>query len=422
MDVILVKKAAYLSFILMVFIVMISLALTWKTPSTEVNSNRELIEYDQKGEDIYSSNNINEDNRLENTSNDVEEGDIVLSDRFPNEIITFMDKKVVDKLGNRFLMIKKPQGRNLDIQIEDIYISKSLRLSFINDIEIIFNYDMFGRVLDKEFFIGIPQYSESVIQEIDESGNFFERVIKNYGYDFVQDIVIENKFDDILQLYVSEVTLQMDNVYEPFLYEDNAYYYIDLKKPEDVFDRIIVVDAGHGGKHSGAISKKQEIYEKYLNLKIVTYLKEYLDKENIKVYYTRLYDETVYLNPRVELANAVNCDFFISIHCNSSLSTSPKGTEILYYDTYFKDISAKELANIFMEELLNQIPLNNRGLIKMQEDDIYILKKATVPSILIEVGYISNDSDLQFLIKDGNQKKVALGIYKGILKAYERFY
>ena len=66
-----------------------------------------------------------------------------------------------------------------------------------------------------------------------------------------------------------------------------------------MYDRILVIDAGHGGLDSGAVSKDGRIYEKNLNLGIILALKELLDKENIKVYYTRIQDNKVYLRPRV---------------------------------------------------------------------------------------------------------------------------
>jgi N-acetylmuramoyl-L-alanine amidase len=148
-------------------------------------------------------------------------------------------------------------------------------------------------------------------------------------------------------------------------------------------------------------------------------LKELLDKENIKVYYTRTSDDTVFLRPRVTLANAVDCDYFISIHCNSNEVSSPNGTEVLCYDTEFNNVSSKELAKLFSDELGKTIELRNRGIVLKKRKEIFIMDKAEIPMILIEMGYLSNSMDLSYLIDQQNQKTIALGIYNGIMKAFD---
>ena len=151
------------------------------------------------------------------------------------------------------------------------------------------------------------------------------------------------------------------------------------------------------------------------------HLKEMLDKENIKVYYTRLGDDKVFLRPRVELANSVNCDFFISIHNNANVISSPSGTEVLYYDREVKGVNQRKLASIFLDELDQAIPLPSRWIIEMKKDDVFVLNHATVPAILIEVGYLTNPYDMKFLSKTENQKLVAQGIFNGIMRAYDQF-
>lgn len=424
MDVTLIKKAAFQSLILMVSIIIISMTLSDRELSKGAVSDIEVQEEPNFENIVNVSDEVIENNIDKDATNDiiVNQDNTNLDSDLPLEITSIIDNDLKDKLSKKFLMIKKSHSGEMNIQIEDLYISKGIKITIINVSEHVLNNDMIGRINERELFVGVSLYSEIITEEIDEFGNYFERVISDYGNDYVHEITIENKYDVNSQRYVSEILLQMDDVYVPILHEDKDYYYIDLRNPDEVYDKILVIDAGHGGKHSGAISKNEHTYEKQINLAIVSYLKEFLDKENIKVYYTRLDDASVYLNPRVDLANDVNADFFISIHCNSSLSTSPKGTEILYYDNNFKGISAKKMAAIFLKELLNLNPFINRGLIKMKDDEIYILKKAIIPAVLIEVGYISNDSDLGYMIKSENQKKIALGIYNGIVKAYDELY
>jgi N-acetylmuramoyl-L-alanine amidase len=93
----------------------------------------------------------------------------------------------------------------------------------------------------------------------------------------------------------------------------------------------------------------------------------------------------------------------------------------MYYDREFKGVRNKDLANLFLDELSKTIPLETRYITEKKKDEIYILKKAVVPAVLIEVGYITNNSDMKYLSKEENRKAAAQGIYNGIMKAYEMY-
>lgn len=325
---------------------------------------------------------------------------------------------ISDKLGEQFLIIRKPAGKSLQIQMEDIYILKQLKLTISGFTDEIPDSTFIARVHGDEVFVGEPKYVEIENRVLNADGTYSSSIIRDYGNDPVNSIYIENRYDRI-GYNVHEIKLQLNHVYAHILYEDENCYYIDLRKPEEVYNRILVIDAGHGGKDPGAISKDEKIYEKEINLKILHELKELLDKDDVKVYYTRTKDETLYLRPRVTLANEVDCDFFISIHCNSSNYTSPNGTVILYYDHENENIKTKDLAAILSEEIAGTVSLENGGILQMKDDDIFILANAKVPAVIIETGYISNTEDLQYLLSKTGQQAMAKGIYNGILRAYE---
>lgn len=233
------------------------------------------------------------------------------------------------------------------------------------------------------------------------------------------DVSVSYEYNPNTFLYTAVLNMQLDDVYEYHLYEDSQNYYVELRDLHEVYDKIIVVDAGHGGNDVGAYTKDMSCFEKDINLSIQNHLKEMLDEEDIKVYYTRMKDEKVYLNPRLDLANAVDADMFISIHCNSSDYASPKGSEVLYSTKIKKGaaIGSDKLAAILLDELVQTVGLDKRGIVN--GDDIYIIGNSQVPVALIEVGFISNKEDLNFLKEEENHKKIAEGIYKGILRAYE---
>jgi N-acetylmuramoyl-L-alanine amidase len=276
------------------------------------------------------------------------------------------------------------------------------------------------RVRGEDFFLGDPVYTEVITQETDDvNGAIKEVTTRDYGKDISRGITFTNITDSETGLPKIEILIELDSVYAYTIYEDDNYFFIDLRKPSEVYDKILVIDPGHGGKDAGALSKNEMYYEKNINLGIVLALKELLDKENIKVYYTRTADDTVFLRPRVTLANAVDCDYFISIHCNSNEVSSPNGTEVLYYDTEFNSVPSEELAKLFSDELGKTIELRNRGIVLKHSKEIFIMDKAEVPLILIEMGYLSNSMDLNYLINQQNQKTIAQGIYNGIMKAFK---
>lgn len=217
------------------------------------------------------------------------------------------------------------------------------------------------------------------------------------------------------------IRMQLKDVYEPTLFETPDAYYISLEKPEDVFDHIVVVDAGHGGIDEGTMSLDQKYSEKNCALRIVRYLKEIMDKDSrLKVYYTRLDDTNVPKAERVQLANRVHADVFVSVHCNASGpgDTTANGVEALYSSrkrTSSDDMTSRQLAGHLLDGVCDVTGYRSRGVIRRNK--LYLMHHSKVPVAIIEVGYMSNQSDLRKLLREKEQKKLARGIYSGILSS-----
>jgi N-acetylmuramoyl-L-alanine amidase len=413
MDKSLLRKTAFLSLALMLIVVTSSYALkqyqTITIEASNIDNNNTHSQNDTAapGNIITVDSNSNAAN--ERTDNETAAGDDLE-----------YDQDITKKLGENYLVVKKPEGTQLALKLEDLYINKSIKLTISGITQDNLNNDMITRIRGEEKFTGVPKYTEKVSYELDKDEGTTNKVItKDFGHDLCHGITITTKEVSTQKLYAAELLIELDTVYAYFVYEDDNYYYIDLKKPSEVYDKILVIDAGHGGKDAGALSKGEKYYEKNINLDILLQLKKLLDKEDIKVYYTRTADDKVFLRPRVELANAVDCDYFISIHCNANEVTSPNGTEILCYNNKFKGVAAKDLANLFSEEIAKKIALEPRGIVEKHYDDIFIMDKSIVPMILIEVGYLTNNSDMNYLSQEENRMEVARGIYNGIMRAYK---
>lgn len=222
------------------------------------------------------------------------------------------------------------------------------------------------------------------------------------------------------ETYKTEIRIKTKRLYAPELLETDDAYYISLAVPSKVYDKIIVVDAGHGGIDEGTKSFRGH-YEKNYNLIILKELKALLDSSDsgIKAYYTRLNDKTISKAARTKLANSLKADLFISIHCNSSEygDGTPYGVEVLYSKRKPRNskLSNKKLAEILLENVAEKVNNKKRGVIR--REGLYIMHHSNVPASIIEVGYMSNKSDLKYIVTKNGQKKMAEGIYNGILEA-----
>lgn len=187
-------------------------------------------------------------------------------------------------------------------------------------------------------------------------------------------------------------------------------------------DKILVLDAGHGGTDEGAWDQSGNPVEKKLNLIIVKMLKERFEQTpGIEVYCTRLEDTNVPKKKRVAMANKLQADAFVSIHCNASEpgDRASRGVETLYSKrkTGKSQISNQALAQQILDSLSASTGLKNRGIIR--REGLYLMHHSKVPTTIVEIGYISNKSDLKFLNSQKGREKVVDGIYNGIMTTLE---
>lgn len=219
--------------------------------------------------------------------------------------------------------------------------------------------------------------------------------------------------------------VSLDGVYAYELTEKEDMYVVTLRDIHSVYEKVIVVDAGHGGKDNGCSSPDSKQYEKKITLAVTEELKALLDNTDIKVYYTRLRDETVYLRPRVSLANDVKADMFISLHCNFYeyyYYYKVKGAEALYSSARKKVTGkSKRLSAILLDNMVAETGLSKRSVVDRKKD-IHILKKSRVPATIVEMAYLSEAGDLKYISGKNGQKTIAKGLFNGIVETYHTLY
>lgn len=167
----------------------------------------------------------------------------------------------------------------------------------------------------------------------------------------------------------------------------------------------VVIDAGHGGKDTGAISVTGRT-EKEFNLAMVTKVNELLKKEPlIDVIMTRTDDTFVELDGRVAIANDNNADLFLSIHGNK-WTPSTSGTETYYYRA-----ESLDFANTIHKHLAAATGLPDRGV---RQQPFRVVKGTTMPGVLVEVGYLSNKNDEKKMYDEAFQNQVAASLVAAI--------
>ncbi|MUL36995.1 N-acetylmuramoyl-L-alanine amidase [Gloeocapsopsis dulcis] len=171
---------------------------------------------------------------------------------------------------------------------------------------------------------------------------------------------------------------------------------------------VVVIDPGHGGKDPGAIGIGG-LQEKQVILPISKQIAAILEKEGIKVVMTRDLDYFVDLAPRVAIAERANADVFVSIHANSMGLSRPdvNGLETYYFS------SGQRLAQVIHRNILQRVTIRDRGVRRAR---FYVLRKSSMPSVLVEIGYVTGREDNPRLRTAAYQTQMAEAIARGILQ------
>jgi len=188
--------------------------------------------------------------------------------------------------------------------------------------------------------------------------------------------------------------------------------------------KVIAIDAGHGGVDGGAESSTG-IVEKDITLRIALQVRDYLQQAGALVVMTREDDydlaspgtkgfsrrKTEDLINRAKLVTNQQADLFITIHLNSVPSSKWRGAQTFYYP---KREESKRLATFIQEEI--RLNMNNTNRMANTAQTLYLLKMLSIPSALVEVGFLSNPAEAQLLADESYQNKLAASIYRGILR------
>lgn len=196
-----------------------------------------------------------------------------------------------------------------------------------------------------------------------------------------------------------------------------------------VTNKVILLDAGHGGIDPGALSDDESVEEKDINLQITLKLTELLESSGCLVLLTREDDVSLYeespdkttrqkynenLKNRKKMIEESGVDAFVSVHLNKFEQSKYYGAQTFYPQG---QDDSKLLSKFIQDELKRVVDETNQREVK-PSNDIYLLKDNKIPSVLIECGFLSNEKESKLLNDEKYQEKVAWAIYAGIQKYF----
>jgi N-acetylmuramoyl-L-alanine amidase len=199
-------------------------------------------------------------------------------------------------------------------------------------------------------------------------------------------------------------------------YVHKSYLKLLNQSAKPLQNRVIILDPGHGGKDPGTV--KGSVSEKSITLKVSTQVKQLLENAGAKVYMTRTGDTYPSLQDRVDFTQANYGEIFVSVHVNSAANSSAQGTETYYAistgDMYQEDI---DLATFVNNQIVNNLNMKNRGV---KQEQYYVIRNMVIPSILVELGFLTNTEDHNKMTNDQYVNLFAESIYNGILQYYKK--
>lgn len=300
-------------------------------------------------------------------------------------------------LDNTFFIILKDEMVNDSSLI--IPKPKNVKFSSITDED---QYD------NNQFVITLPG----------KHGNFYKKNAITQNNSVIRKTTVkQNKYGN------TDITIKTSKLQGYKIYDKGSYFVVFIDNPSKIYKNIVVLDAGHGGRDPGTHGGFTK--EKTVNYNIlVTYGNKLFNAKNseIKAYWTRKTDRFIELEDRASFAKKVEADLFISLHMNSVKSSLPKGIEI-YYSTannqlFSSGLTSSKLAAVFDKNLSDNLGLDNRGV---KTAKYIVTHRNTVPAILIELGFMSNTSDLKKLRSSSFQKKSANEIYNSTVEIFEKY-
>ncbi len=297
-----------------------------------------------------------------------------------------------------------PEEDNNDTTDSDIPSSGGIFVRLPLDVEL------------SDFTVEDQYWDKKIVLKV--SGDY-ERYYQNNPivspYSVVNDISVSSTEDS------TTITLSTSRIQGYSLHKDTDGFIIRLGNPSEIYDKIVVLDAGHGGIDPGASAGGYN--EKDINYTILNnYTMAYFDNSDVKVYLSRTTDTKIDLYERASFASSVEADLFVSLHMNANNSTSIQGTSV-YYSTLNTSVTSggldsKTMAQTFADNISAALGTRNRGV---YTQNFVVVKETRMPAVLIELAFLTNASDRKIITTTSTQKIAAKTIYETIVQFFKDY-
>lgn len=178
---------------------------------------------------------------------------------------------------------------------------------------------------------------------------------------------------------------------------------------------VVFIDAGHGGRDSGA--RVGALEEKSIVLETALHLQTFLIKRGYAVYMSRFDDRFVPLQKRVSMSKKAT--IFVSLHVNSAKNRAARGPEVFYFDNArfpYRSAESFRLASMVIDRLVSSLSSPSRGV---KKGDFCVIREPQIPSVLIELAFMTNLRDAAFLSSKRYRRLMGEAIGRGIEDYFE---
>ncbi len=250
--------------------------------------------------------------------------------------------------------------------------------------------------------VSIDEAAGKVVMRIPAEATNLNLISEQINDNLVKSVTVEL----VNNVYVVTAKLDEGVTKQRIVYENSVGFLFE-NKPTNVNNSgtLIVIDPGHGGNDPGTVGSKGT--EEEVVLQTSMKLKLELEKLGYSVYMTRTKDEYVNLYDRPVIANSMNAAVFVSVHANGFKSSSANGIEV-----YYGDSEDKKLADIMQKKLIGATGATNRGA--KPQPRYVVIKNSTMPTVLVELGFMTNATEESNLMSDNYQQKLAKAMAESV--------
>lgn len=265
------------------------------------------------------------------------------------------------------------------------------------------NVTIENHYMDKEIWIGIEGTEKYFYTKTAIGGNL----------SLVEEAAYERDGGTV------RMKFRLDGIYEFKSVLEEQQLCIEMVKPTEMYEHIVVIDPWYGADAAGG--RESGTTGEQITLDIARQMEDKMRSEDtVKLYYTSMGEGIPTLKARMEILKETAADFYIGIAVNQAEDTSLYGLEAVYNGTYFiPEAGSIELADMLVRNATTAVSGRANGLTQAGKEDM-IVQQNSIPSAVIKVGYISNEKEASLLGTDSYREELADGICSAVKEFYEK--